>query len=334
MKKFYSTHRPFCKILCFSLVMMLILEGLSWLAVSLDRSRNPILNHSTSCFFSEPKNTIDVLTIGTSDVYSSVAPMVWWKRYGYTGYTWGEPSQRIFETYAYLNKIYKTQSPKVVFLEVGDLYRDNTNVQVLDSIVRTFLGQLCPLVIYHRNFNPAKFVNLGASFHSVTKGYLLRGDTVPCIGKEDLAKRYKKPARINPLCANELERCVKLCESHGSQVVLLSIPDRSSWSMGRHAAIDRLAGRCGVPYLDLNTAMQRKIDWNRDSADGGMHMNYRGAAKVSAFLGDYLHTHCTLTDHRRDSAYALWNTDYREYAKAMRNPRLYKKSRMQKMMSA
>lgn len=334
MKNFYSAHRPLCRILAFTMVLMLVLEGLSWLAVSLDRSRNPILNHSTTCFFDEPKNTIDVLTIGTSDVYSSVAPLQWWKRYGYTGYTWGEPSQRIFETYAYLKKIYKTQSPKVVFLEVGDLYRDSTNVQVLDSVVRTFLGQICPLIIYHRNFNPAKFVNLGASRRSVTKGYLLRGDTVPCEGKQDVGKRYQKPARIHPLCAQELQNCIHLCESHGSRVVLLSIPDRSSWSMSRHDAIDRLAQRSGVPYLDLNTAMQQEINWDQDSADGGMHMNYRGAQKVSGFLGDYLHTHFTLTDHRTDSAYAVWNTDYREYAKAMHNPRLYKKSRIQKMMTA
>ncbi len=81
-----------------------------------------------------------------------MAPLDWWKRYGYTGYTWGEPSQRIFETYAYLNKIYKTQRPKVVFLEVGNLYRDSTNVQVLDSIVRTFLGQICQHPINNYKF--------------------------------------------------------------------------------------------------------------------------------------------------------------------------------------
>ena len=80
--------------------------------------------------------------------------------------------------------------------------------------------------------------------------------------------------------------------------------------------------------------MQREINWKKDSADGGMHMNYRGAGKVSAYLGEYLHTHYTLSDHRADSAYALWNTDYREYAKALRNPKLYKKNQIQKMMTA
>lgn len=332
MKNFYSAHRPLCKILSFALVLVLILEGLSWLSVSLDRNRDPMLNHSTSCFFEEPKNTIDVLAIGTSDVYSSVAPLEWWKQYGYTGYAWGEPSQRIFETYVYLKKIYKKQRPRVVFLEVGDLYRDSTNAQVLDSIVRTFLGQIFPLVIYHRNFSPVKFLNLGAPLRSVTKGYLLRGDTVPCEGSQDYSKRYKNPTPINPYCAKELARCVDLCETHGSYVVLLSIPDRSSWSIGRHYAIKKLARQCGVPYMDLNTAMRRKINWKTDSADGGMHMNYRGAKKVSDFLGNYLHRNFALPDHRSSSAYAPWNTDYRKYAKAIRNPKLYREDRLQKMM--
>lgn len=334
MKIFNPEHHSLRKAFCFALVLVLVLEALSWLSVSLDRDRNPILNHSTTCFFDEPKNTIDVLAIGTSDVYSSVAPLNWWNRYGYTGYSWGQPSQRIFETYAYLNKIYKTQRPNVVFLEVGSLYRDSTNVQVLDSIVRTSLEQFFPLIAYHRNFNPVKFLNLGASRRSVTKGYLLRGDTVPCTGRQDYSRRYKKPAPINSLCAKELVRCVNLCRAQGSKVVLLSIPDRSSWSMGRHRAIQKLARQCHAPYLDLNTAMRREINWNTDSADGGMHMNYRGAEKVSSYLGSYLHTHYILPDHRADTAYAVWNNDYREYSRALRNPQRFRKNRVQKMMAA
>lgn len=321
------------RILIFLLVLGVVLESLSRFCVELDRNRNPILNDSPTSLFSEPKNTIDVLTIGTSDVYSSVQPLEWWHQHGYTGYAWGEPSQRIFETYGYLKKIYRVQTPKVVFLEIGNLYRDTTNAQVLDSIVRANLGTIFPIVLYHRNFNPIKLLNLGAPRHSITKGYLIRADTSR---SEDISNDYMKPvqkeAPVNSFCVEELRRCVKFCRSHGSQVILLSIPDQSSWNMMRHNTVAKLAEKNGVPYLDLNLELQGEIDWKLDTPDGGIHMNYRGARKVSRYLGCYLHTHYSLPNHRADHAYKSWNRDYKLLKKALSHPKKYQKSNIEKML--
>lgn len=75
----------------FLLILSLILGALSKLSIILDRNANPLFNYAARDLLDEPKNSIDVLTIGTSDVYSGVCPLLWWNSYGYTGYAWGSP---------------------------------------------------------------------------------------------------------------------------------------------------------------------------------------------------------------------------------------------------
>jgi hypothetical protein len=260
---------------------------------------------------------VDVLAIGTSNVYSAVEPMRWWEQLGCTGYAWGEPAQRIYDTYNYLKKIYRVQSPRVVFLEVGNLYRDRTDAQNLDSLVKTHLADLYPLVAYHRNLAPKKFSNWGASTHSLTKGYMLR-QAVKGIDPPDYMAPTDAGEEPNFLSRRELEACIALCKKQGSRVVLVAIPDSSAWSMARHNTVAALAKNDGIDFLDLNVDMSNAIDWSTDTADGGVHLNCRGAAKVTDFLAAYLQVNCSLPDHRGDGAYSAWAEDSRTFDAKMR----------------
>ena len=314
MKQFLLKHRSIWRSLLFFVTLSLLLNCLSTLSVELGRDHNPLLNFSTTSFFYEPKNTIDVLTIGTSNTYSSVAPLEWWHSNGYTGYTWGEPSQRIFETYEYLKKIYKKQTPKVVFLEIGSLYRDDTDVQAVDSLLKSRIANVLPIVTYHRNLAPQKWCNLGAATHSVTKGYMLRTDTKGVGKVMDYMAPNGGKAPIHLLCVKELKRCISLCQRNGSKVVLLSIPDHSNWDMQKHNAVVQLAEKFGVHYLDLNLELKDSINWNTDTADGGIHLNYKGAMKVTSYLGNYLTEHFNLPDHRGGSVSHIWDRDWKSFA--------------------
>lgn len=316
MKNMFLRHINFVKGTLFLTILVLLLSFLSGLSIRLGRNVNPLLNDSSHGIFDEPKDSVDVLVIGTSDVYSGVSPLEWWNRYGYAGFAWGEPAQRIFETHEYLKKIYQDQNPRVVFLEVGDLYRDQTDEQNLDSMAKAYIADVFPIVTYHRNLAPAKFLNLPARPGALTKGYLLRLGTIRAVGSPAFYMAPdEKCAPINPFSSRELENCVELCRRHGSSVVLLSIPSFTDWNMEKHNGIVKLAGQDRIPYLDLNLELKEEINWNTDSADGGKHLNYRGAEKVSACLGDYLKAHYALPDHKRDSLYSSWQTDYRDYAK-------------------
>lgn len=316
MKNILSKHRNLGKGILFLVLLATLLTVLSNLSIRLGRNVNPLLNYSSREIFHEPKNSIDILVIGTSDVYSGVSPLEWWNQYGYSGFAWGEPAQRVFDTHEYLKKIYRDQSPKVVFLEIGNLYRDQTDEQNLDSMAKAYIANVFPIVTYHRNLAPKKFLNLTAKPASITKGYLLRLGTMR---PSEPPTGYMAPdgncAPINSFSSKELEDCIELCRTHGSSVVLLSIPSFTDWNMEKHNSVLKLADQDQIPYLDLNLALKKEINWDTDSVDGGKHLNFKGAEKVSTYLGKYLKEHYTLPDHKEESSYHSWKVDYQDYAK-------------------
>lgn len=312
-------HRNLLKSVLFLLILFLVLSAFSALSIQLERNPDPLYNFCARDILHMRRNSIDVLTIGTSDVYSGVSPLVWWNQYGFAGYDWGEPAQRIFETHEYLKKIYKCQTPKVVLLEVGNVYRDPSDNLNLDFLVKSYLADVFPLVTYHRTLAQFSLARLKAKPRSIPKGYLIRGGTKGVSGPSDA---YMAPdsavAPINYFSARELGACIDLCRAHGSQVVLLSVPSFTDWNMEKHNGMAALASKYQVPYVDGNLALKGQLDWKRDTMDGGTHLNYVGAKKVSAYIGQYLAGHYTLPDHRKDSAYTSWNQDYQAYAAELR----------------
>jgi hypothetical protein len=55
------------------------------------------------------------------------------------------------------------------------------------------------------------------------------------------------------------------------------------------------------------------IDWQTDSYDGGDHLNYAGAVKITDYMGRLLWDTGLFTDKRQEAAYATWNTALEEF---------------------
>ena len=68
-------------------------------------------------FYKEDRNSLDVLYIGSCNMYTSVSPTLIWEKTGITGYDITSPDQLMSTSYYFLKDALRTQSPKVVFLE-------------------------------------------------------------------------------------------------------------------------------------------------------------------------------------------------------------------------
>lgn len=105
------------RMVVFSLVAVLMLAGAGRLLVP--KWTDPI-NPSTATvrgFYEEPKDSLDVLYLGTCNVYNNVNPLAMWRDYGFTGYVFATPDQEIWTSYYYLEEALKYQKPKVVVLD-------------------------------------------------------------------------------------------------------------------------------------------------------------------------------------------------------------------------
>ena len=75
-------------------------------------------------YLAEPRDSIDVLFLGSSYAYCDWNPAVMYTESGLTGYVMGGSEQPPALTYWYLKEALKTQSPSVVVLEANSLFFD------------------------------------------------------------------------------------------------------------------------------------------------------------------------------------------------------------------
>lgn len=75
-------------------------------------------------YLAEPKDSIDVLYLGSSYAYCDWNPAVIYDESGLTGYVMAGGEQTVGITYWYLKEALKTQSPKVVVMEGTGLFFD------------------------------------------------------------------------------------------------------------------------------------------------------------------------------------------------------------------
>ena len=237
-------------------------------------------------FLGEPENSLEAVVLGDSIPLSSFIPAYLWRDYGIPSYVCAATAQKPSDGYFLLKRFFRTQSPKVVLYETDQLYLDTAASDLLEAEA---------LKGYHLRKTPEG----------------LKGDPAYLAPEEEM-----EPISFwNRLC---LERTLALCRKRSAQLVLYTAPNAATWTQGKHLAMEALARELAIPYLDAN-GENLDINWNIDTLDRGEHLNYRGAAKVTAWLGAYLQTQ-GLEDRGDSAAYASWQEDLETFQAMVDDP--------------
>ena len=272
---------------------------------------------STYDIASEPDNSVDIINLGDSVVYSSISPMIIWGEHGYTSYDCAQPAQLLSAAYKYLEVAVNNQHPKIVLVEASMLFRNPKN-QNWQNTLSAEAKRYLPIMKYHDNWK--KYLKSGQkdNWIDVYKGYkyITKVDSV----KKDTnyMKETNKEKKIPDVNLEYFEKILKLCNDNGAKVIIMSLPNRHNWNYSSHNSVANIANKYGLDFIDLNL-VDLGIDWKKDTKDSGKHLNYLGAKKVSNYLGNYLEQTGLLTDHRNDSKYESWNEAYNTYMKLHSN---------------
>ena len=268
---------------------------------------------SFDVYYEEPQNTVDVLFVGSSHVYSGYCPAVLWREYGvsaYNVYAWSMP---VWTAYYYMCEALKTQTPEVVFLDVSSFClgvgipgaekksvvnrEQNTTFKAglprflltLESLTpdsSTFDLELYHnkwkyperLEVIHENDLSLAFLrNFGGLFTQLDYeifDYSFYTDIMP---PGELEQKY-------------IEKITELSEEKGFKLVYVCTPYTSNkeqtmvlnWT-------HQYAAEHGIDYIDfLGEAGQAVgFDYHLDMADGD-HINVGGAFKITRYCGEYL----------------------------------------------
>lgn len=266
----------------------------------------------------EKKDTVDVLFLGDSEVYSTISPMQLWQEQGITSYDCSTGGQRLFDTLSLLKTALENQRPELVVLEANATFRQFS----IGEVAYNKMGEFLSVFAYHDRWKRFRWSELfrkkDFSWTSDMKGFRLQ-TTVQAAAKKtykNYMKKSKKFKSIPEKNVTYIDAIRQVCDDHGIRFMLLSVPSSQNWNMKKHNTIEDLAEKRDISYVDLNLLTDDLgIDWETDTKDGGDHLNYFGARKVTAYLGNYLKQLCNLVDHRGDEAYKSWDTCLERYQK-------------------
>lgn len=337
------------KIISFLLVFVLLLEGMSITVFSKKAATQYQNSFSKSCSFTtEPKNSIDIALIGSSDLYSGFVPIELWDNYGYTSTVVSTPKQTVQRSYTFLEELLKVQSPKLVVIETDMFYQgvpleSKSQIEIdkpkyfpilskgkkLIKLISTFpigenLENHFTVFMFHDKWKTLKANQLKKLMNrdgeiTCEHGYNFNKIIYPIKDND----RMTATNDIEPIPDENvlyIQKMLDACKSRGIRVMLIEMPSLTSWNYARYNAVKQLAEHNDVEFIDLNLKENfstSQISCDTDYRDNGNHLNYYGAVKATHFLGGIIYDkhNDILTDRRNDNQFTYWQQSSEEFKK-------------------
>lgn len=272
-------------------------------------------------YISEPKNSLDIIALGNSDLYCGFTPLHLYELTGYTAYSCGVSKQNLAGVYNSLEDSTNYQSPKLIILETDCLYaplkkkRNNKNDDFINKSVFIFKNHSRWKKLKLRDFT--KLPDPKAKDY--LKGYVFRENVsnfefVPYMGNID-----DKPRKLPPRNLEMLNKIIDFCNEKNYQILFVEFPSATSWNYAKHNFVKEFTDELGIPFIDMNLLIEEiGIIWEKDYCDMGNHLNFDGSRKTTKYLADYLKEHYELIDHRDDKAYSDWQKSLEIYHKQLK----------------
>lgn len=281
---------------------------------------------SMESFYALDDNVVDVLFLGSSHCYCSIKNSYLWDNYGISSFSLAISGQDLASTYYCFKEALKTQSPKVVCVDVygvlfdgyaidGNLYRNTlpfkpslnsyqaTQDMAGDKAQDVFLKW--PIIhtryaeLQKEDFQSDRPVYLG--YHAEYETNHI-GEIVPYHGEETMPISEPAEKWLSQIIALAQENDIQLCFF----VAPFTANEQESMKL-KYA--QNIAEENNIPFLNfINLKDELALDPAKDFIDA-MHTNYFGAEKVTSYMGDFLWFNYNLENHYGDEKYALWDED-------------------------
>ncbi len=316
MKKVYG--KRLAKVLSLMLVFILIVGFLQRYYL------NDVGNNTTRLrgFYKEDKNSVDVILLGASEVYSDFSSCRFYKKTGITSYPYAYESNPVTLWKYELREILSRQKPKMLIVEMNGvvygekmLHKESSvrylanNMHLLRDkleLIRLygkddFLSYFFPIIKYHVNWvQLIHLENLLSLLRMDLRGYsLLKGSfshVVPVDYKETQSLSYNPSDQreLNPLAEKYLREFLNECKHSGIEHILfVRFPHmiRSKRQIRTLKRYNRAAGiieEYGYDYVNLDEHCEKAgIDRPGDFHNSD-HLMLEGQIKFTDYLADYL----------------------------------------------
>ncbi len=281
--------------------------------------------------YAQPRDTIDVVFMGSSHIHCNVNTAMLWEKYGIAGYNYSAAEQPLWTTYYYLREICKYQKPKLIVLDLysparfKDDYQynwltDNLNgvrfswnkiQMILKSCEFDRVWDFFPsIATYHLRYADLKkedwdYLTVSKAERAAFKGYTPYYNIVPQeepVITEDLSGGITIKSEIY------LQKIIEYAKEKEIDLFLMVSPyittDEDELVYNR---MHEIADHFGLQFNSTNYSYETMgLDFETDFNDHS-HLNYHGSCKFSDYLGGELKRMYDLPDRRGQEKWESWD---------------------------
>ena len=288
---------------------------------------------SMNNLYAQKENSVDVLVVGSSLVYSGVNTNELWSRYGIASYDLCSAEQPFWVSYYMIREALKTQRPRLIILDAkpamyvssyskrGRVVLSTYGIRGMDNRLGAIFAcvkdpaeawsYVLGLPQVHENYR-----NIQASDFRLPPDNGGRGADWKGFIEMDETKNYPKASpvwteREKPINDREEEyvrKIFELAQAEGIDLMLLCTPypdypeDHPYYN-----TLWRIAAEYGIDGINFNHPSLRSLmNDSYDFADG-QHLNIRGSETFSRRLGYELKKRYELPDRRGDPDYSSYD---------------------------
>jgi len=319
-------------VVAFVLVLLLVLNHVYDVVSWKDTEGNYL--STTQELYATPKDTMELVFVGSSHCYGGIDPNYFWTEYGIPAFDMCCSGQDKDSAYYQLKELLKTQSPKVVAVEayaflferqemVGNAYRNMLSLKFspnANKLIKAYVEEedqedyLLRWPIVHTRYQELTKYDFYQYQPSVfCRGFNYNFYTQP-IGLNPESPYYSEVTEISEHNKQWIDDLKKLSEEEGFELMFIEVTsDVSNDEQAIMNGVEQYLNEQGIVYMDLNKAAGAMgIDQNTDFIDYN-HLNYYGAQKATAYIASYLLENYDLEAHDGDKGYELWDQNA-EYA--------------------
>ena len=278
-------------------------------------------------FYKEKPGSMDVICLGSSHTFCNISTKTLWEEFGIASYDLAGSVQPFWNSYYFLKEALLSQKPKLVILDVYRAMEDREYIDHSRIIKNTFgissfnnrvfaIWKSAPksqrihywleYPTYHRRYmeiSKGDFDRNSNNLLVYSKGFGLITRT-----NAYESPRIESSPSSSPLSKKTEEyllKIIELCREHSIPLLLCVTPYAGDTMSDEafYATVQEIAQENGVSYINFNHHYkQMALDFSSDAADPA-HLNYKGSAKFSRYLGQYIKRHYDLSDHRGEEGW-------------------------------
>lgn len=289
---------------------------------------------SFDALYSLDDNKVDVLFLGPSFTYCSVNPAKMWEEYGISVFNMSVSGQDKGSTISCIKEVSKTQSPKIVLVDVSgtlfdthailaNIYRNTitmrlgkNNLEHINSMVdrEDRLDYYLRWPIVHTRYKELERYDFEQNYeeiYSMGFFYCLNVTERGWINDPYYIEDVKEISDVNKKWIDNLEALSK--ENQFELIFYLTPGAVLTERRDEINGITQYLNSKNIKFIDFDkTDIVGDLDYSRDFLDYS-HLSYFGAEKVSSYFGRYLTDNYDLKDHRDEPGYEAWHNSENFY---------------------